>query len=230
MCLRRLLTALNYDNQPKGETMMWASWARRLRSAGVIVILGLIAIGCATSKGTVDSFTQASYQPGSIDKIAIPNLRNANAAPSQARQVTRRVTRAITRKNPDVDIVTPNRFNGFLSDNDLVGKYANFIEDYNTSGIANRAFTEHLKTAGIDGILIGMISRVKQQDGTYGGNRGNTRVTLTFAIVDTTNNSVMWSASADGVKNTATTLEDAPPIAQAIKAAVDKIEPNLPTL
>jgi hypothetical protein len=197
-----------------------------------IALVGTVVLvaGCATSKGTVDSFMQSSYEQGSIDTIAIPRLRNASLAPSQAQQVTRRLTQSVQRKNPNVEIVTANSFNEFLNDRGLVDKYSDFLEDYSTSGIANREFTKHLVDAGIDGILIGVLSRVKQQDGSYGSNKGETRITLSFAVVDANRNTVIWSASADGIKGTATTLGEAPPIAQAVKLAMDKVEANLPKL
>ncbi len=127
-------------------------------------------------------------------------------------------------------MISANTFSNLLNDLGLVGDYSDFIEDYVTSGIANREFLEHLRNNNIDAIMLSELSNAYQQDGAYGRNKAQTRITLTFTIMDTRTNDVIWTASADGIKGSATTVAEAPALIEAINLAVDKISSSVPRL
>lgn len=196
-----------------------------------VVVTSLIFIaGCATNKGMINTSISPSYQKGSIEVLAVPRMINNAAAPSVTSQVTRDLTQAIKKKNPSIKIVSARKFNNILNNNNLVKNYSNFIEDYNTTGIADSDFSKKVAKHGIDGILISNLSRASQVDGQYGRNRGRTRVTISLALVNTHSDNIVWSASADGIKGTVTTFGSAPPINGAVKLAVDKVKQNIPNL
>jgi len=190
----------------------------------------VILAGCAASRGTINSFYEPSYMQGSVNLLAIPTIRNARLAPSESQQIGRSVNRAIAEKNPTVKMMSANKFSNLLNDSGLVDSYADFIEDYITSGIANREFLENLRNNDIDAIMISELSNAYRADGSLGYNLGETRVTISFTIIDTKTNDVIWTAIADGKKGTASTLGDAPPLIEAINLAVEKIVGAVPTL
>ncbi len=136
----------------------------------------------------------------------------------------------IANKNPQLTLVSANSFNNLLNDLGIVDDYSDFIEDYVTSGIANREFLEQLKNKNIDALMISELSNAYQQDGAYGRNLGETRITLTFTVIDTNTNDIIWTASADGIKGTSTTLGTAPALIEAINLAVEKIQESVPIL
>jgi len=196
----------------------------------MVVLLPLLLGACATSKGTINTFYEPSYTEGSVKSLAVPSIRNARLAPSESQQIGRSVNQAIAAANPSLELVSANDFANLLNELGLVDDYSDFIEDYATSGIANREFLQNLRENRIDGIMLSELANVSQQDGAYGRNKGQTRVTLTFTIMDTHTNDVIWTASADGIKGTATTVEPAPPLIEAINLAVEKIRVSVPRL
>lgn len=196
----------------------------------LLIIFALILAGCAINKGTINSFYEPSYQVGSVKSLAVPSVRNARLAPSESQKIGRAVNQAISNKNPNVKLISANDFSNLLNDNKLVNNYADFIEDYVTSGIANREFLEKLKQFEIDAIMISELSNLQQKDGAYGQHAGQTRITLTYTMIDTRTNDVIWTASADGIKGTASTIGEAPPLVEAINLAVEKVKAAVPQL
>ncbi len=195
------------------------------------IIFGLLLLGgCAVNRGTINSFYEPSYIVGSVRSLAVPGIRNARLAPAESQQIGRSVNQAIASQNPNVRMVSANTFNNLLNDLGLVDDYSDFIEDYVTSGIANREFLEQLNAQDIDAVLLSEISKVYQQDGAYGRNAGESRVTLSFTIMDTATNDVIWTASADGVRSTASNVGSAPPLIEAINLAVEKVREAVPRL
>lgn len=193
-------------------------------------ILFVTLVGCAVNKGTINTFYEPSYKVGSVSTLAVPSIRNARLAPSESQKIGRSVNKAISDKNPSVKLMSANRFSNLLNDLGLVDDYSDFIEDYVTSGIANREFLEQLKNNNIDAIMLSELSNAYQKDGAYGYNKAQTRITLTFTIMDTRTNDVIWTASADGIKGSVTTIAEAPALVEAITLAVDKISTSVPKL
>ena len=208
--------------------VLWRSLLKFSRCL-LLLVIALVS-ACAASKGTINTFCEPSYQSGSVTSLAVPTIRNARLAPSESQQIGRSVNQAIAAKNPNLDLISANDFANLLNDLGLVDDYSDFIEDYATSGIANREFLQHLRANRIDAIMLSELSNVTQEDGAYGRNRGQTRVTMTFTVMGTQTNDVIWTASADGMKGTATTVESAPPLIEAINLAVEKIRAAVPRL
>ncbi len=69
---------------------------------------------------------------------------------------------------------------------------------------------------------------VLQRDGVYGLYRGLTTVTVRYSLLGTDSGLLLWEASSDGRKETATTLESAPPLIDVILLAQEKINESLP--
>lgn len=196
----------------------------------MIALIASVSVGCAVKKGTINSYVEPTYQQGSIKKVAVFSIRNASVAPSQARDINVRLIKAIVDKNSDVAIVSPANALKAINEAGLASKWADFVEDYYTSGIANKEIlTEISRALEVDAIMQGQLVNVQQRDGDGWVTTGSTRVTVSFSIVQASTAKEIWSAAADGVSIRAADL-DAPPIAEAIDLALDKVIQNIPSL
>ncbi len=199
----------------------------------VVMVLSIVLTNCAVQKATINTFTDPGYGGGIIKKIAVFPAKNTRLAPSEAQQINRKISQAIKLKNPKVEIMSSAEVNRLLNDNNLADDWAVFIDNYVTSGVPDRTILIDIGNAlGIDAILQGEIVNIFQQDGEfgYGGNRGKTRVTVRFSMLGTKDGKLLWEATSDGIKGTATKLESAPPIIDAVNLAVDKILGTLPPI
>jgi hypothetical protein len=198
------------------------------------VVLGLMAFfvsACAINRGTINSYVEPTYESGSIKRIAVFSIRNARLAPSEARQINRDLIQGLVAKNPDVEVVSPSESLRKINDSDLAGKWADFVEDYYTSGIANKNILgEVAKVLGVDAVMQGQLLNVYQVDGNNWNQKGQTRVTISFSIVETASAKTVWEASADGIKGNAAEYAPAPPIADALDLAMAKVIENMPSL
>lgn len=195
----------------------------------LIILLLLFISGCAVNRASLNQFTDESFNSGLIHKLAIFPIRNVKIVPSEAQQLNRKISMAIHEKNPNIEILGPSESVDILNDNDLADAWGNFLDYYISSGIPNRNTLQEIGSAlKVDAILQAEIVNVFQADGSYGGNKGTTRVTVRLSMLGTKKGKLLWEASSEGVKGTATTLEGAPPLMDAIDLAVDKLLLNIP--
>jgi len=196
-----------------------------------VALIAMPVIACASSKATINSFTDPSYSAQDVGSIAVLPIRNARLAPSGAQAVTRRVSQAIHREAPKVRLMGPTESVQALNDHDLAHDWATFVEDYVKSGVPDAEALGRIgKALNVDALVQGELLNVQQEDGEFGGNKGQTRVTVRFTMLGTRDGTLLWEASSDGIKKTATTLSDAPAIIEAVNLAVNKILENLPPL
>jgi hypothetical protein len=201
-----------------------------LVSLFILVVLLHIS-GCGISRGTINSYIEPTYIQGSVKRLAVFSVRNARFAPSEARQINRKLIQALVTKNPKLQIVSPSEALRIINDNDLASKWADFVEDYYTSGIANHSvLSEISKYLKVDGVLQGQLLNVFQVDGDNWSRKGKTRVSISFSIVETHTAKTVWEATADGIKGNVSALSPAPPVADALELAIQKIIINMPLL
>lgn len=192
-------------------------------------LIAFVSTACATSKATISSYSDPSFASEEIQRLAIFPIRNARAAPSEAFQVNRRVTQEVSRKSPGLEIVTPTEAVNLLNDRELADDWADFYEGYVIGGVPDAAALDRFGQAlDVNAILQGEVVSVFQEDGEFGGNKGQTRVTVRFALLGCSDGKLIWEASSDGIRKSATTLSDAPAIIEAVNLAVDKILSNMP--
>jgi hypothetical protein len=198
-------------------------------SARLLVCASLVVCSCALQTATINQFVDPTYGPGTVNKLAVFPIRNQRLAPSEAQQVNRKISTAINQKNPSIQIMAAPEATQLLNDNGLAESWASFLDNYISSGVPDvkklRSIGEAL---GVDAILQGEMVNVFQQDGRYGLNAGTTRVTVRFSLLGIKDGKLLWEASCDGLATTATTVEPAPAVIQAINVALDKIVQNLP--
>ena len=197
----------------------------------LLSLLGLIFTSCVTNKATINTYVDPNFEQGKIQKIAVFPIRNTRLAPSESQQINRKISQAISRENSSIEIMSSAEATRILNDNGLSGDWAQFLDDYAASGIPNsNILTDIGSTLEVDAILQGEIVSIFQEDGQYGGNKGTTRVTVRFSMLDTNQGNLVWESSSDGIKGTATTVESAPPIIEAVDLAVDKLLSSIPNL
>ena len=187
-------------------------------------------VGCATHTATINSYVDPTYRSGQIQSIAIFPIRNARMAPGEAQQINRRVSVFINRRDPEIRLVSAVEAVNRLNENGLASAWAVFLDNYVSSGVPDvNVLAQIGEAVGADAIIQGEILNVFQQDGAD-GQKGVTRVTVRFTMLDCQNGKMAWEATSDGRRETAIAGEmfHAPPIIEAIYLAVDKVLETLP--
>jgi hypothetical protein len=139
------------------------------------------------------------------------------------------ISQELTRRRPSLKLVSPAEVVRQLNDKGLAKDWADFLEDFTSSGVPNVGTLQRIGEAvEVDVIYQAEIVNVFQQDGQYGGNRGMTRVTVRATMLDTQQGTLVWEATSDGIRGTATTVESAPPIYECVELALQKILSTLP--
>lgn len=202
------------------------------RPLQAIFFIGFIFVtGCATQRATIKTFVEPSIQPESIRSVAVFPMRNVRLLPDESRELNRGVSQAFHQQNPNVRIVGPTESTTLLNQVGLTGKYSDFLRDYATSGIPNVNTLKEIGDAlDVDAILQGEMFDIYQIDGAYGITAGKTSITVRYVLLSTRYGSVLWEATSNAKKETATTLESAPPLYEVILIAQNKILTALPTL
>ena len=196
-----------------------------------LILLSIFVSGCAIGKGTINSFVEPTYEIGSIQKVAVFSIRNAGFAPSQARQINKQIIQSLVAKNPEIEIVSPSEALRKINESNLAEKWADFVEDYYTSGIANKSIlTSVNKLLGVDAVLQGQLLNVYQVDGDCWIRKGKTIITISFSVIENETAKTVWEASADGIKGSASACGIAPPISDALALAIAKVSENMPLL
>lgn len=191
----------------------------------------LIVVSCAVQKATINTYVDPNYQSGRINRIAVFPIRNARLAPSEAQEINRKISMGLKQRNPQIQIVSSAEAIRVLNDHDLADDWAVFLDNYLTSGVPDSKILREIGHAlVVDAILQGEIVNILQEDGHYGRNKGTTRVTVRFTMLDVERGKLVWESSSDGIRTTATTVEPAPPIIDAVNLAVDKILASLPPM
>ena len=136
----------------------------------------------------------------------------------------------INRQNPEIELVSSVTAVARLNEHQLASDWAIFLDNYVSSGVPDASLLGEIGAAiGVDAIIQGEILNVFQQDGAE-GQKGITRVTVRFTMLDVNNGKLAWEATSDGRRETALggDMFHAPPIIEAIELAVDKLLSTLP--
>lgn len=197
----------------------------------VVVLFFILISACATHKGSVNSFVDPSFTDTKIARLAVFPIRNTRAAPAESRQINRRVALELRAQNPRVELVNEVEASSLIDGAGLGEDWASFVTGFAASGIPDVEKISGIGSAiGVDAILQGELVSVQQTDGVYGVNSGTTRVTVRYTLLDARDGRLLWETSAEGRRQTATTLQSAPPVIEAVELAVEKILENLPPL
>ena len=197
----------------------------------VAIICGITLSSCAQQSAKVNSFTDPTFAGGQIKTLAIFPITNSSVAPSEAMRINQTVGPYIAGKNPSVHFISPTEAIDKINEAGLAQKWADFKSAYASSGIPDATTLRAIGAAiGTDGILQGAILKAISQDGMFGVRKGGVEVAIQFTIFDVRSGKVVWQASSDGTSVTATTLEAAPPLSEAIESATHKLAESMPPL
>lgn len=200
-----------------------------ISSSALIPILSLFLVGCAVSSATISTYVEPGFNPSSITRIAVFPMRNAMIAPGQAEALDSAVAQAVKQRRPSIVIVSPTEATKVLNEKGLADKWAQFIDNYKASGIPNAALLREIgDSLGVDAIIQGEINNIQQVNGAFASNKGVTFVAVHYFMMGVQSSTLLWQASSDALRTTTTTVEDAPPIIQAIQLAQQKIVTTLP--
>jgi len=198
---------------------------------GVIAVLLFVVVllaGCY-EEATINTYSDPSFDENTITKLAIFPIKNTKIAPGESRTINRKIAQGIHKSAPNIEIMSSNEAVNKLNEEGLADDWAQFLANYNSSGVPNSKMLFKIGDAlNVDGIMQGEIVNVQQSDGSYGYSSGTTRVTVRYSILGVDSGKLLWEASSDGIRKTATTMEDAPPLIEAILLAQEKIMDNLP--
>lgn len=193
------------------------------------ILIGLFLTGCGASS-SINSYVEPTYRTGGINSLAMFPIRNAMLAPSESRQLNKQLSLEIQRKNPGVNIIPPSKSLRMISDAGLASDWADFVEDYFTSGIPDRVILNKIEKAlNVDAVFQGQLYNVAQVDAVFMGPHAYSRVSLGFSILETRTAKTIWDVSADGSYTQPIDMS-APSIKKVIDIAMKKIKANMPVL
>lgn len=197
----------------------------------ILALCAVVLAGCATHKGASNSFVDPAFASKKIGTVAVFPIRNTRLAPAEARQLNRRLALEIRQQNPGLVLVNEAQSIERIDSAGLGESWSDFVTGFSASGIPDTSKIQGVGEAiGADAILQGELVSLAQQDGVYGGNLGTTRVTVRYTLFDADTGQLLWEISAEGRRQTATTMQDAPPIMEAIELAVEKMLDSLPPI
>lgn len=189
----------------------------------------LLLAGC--SSASINSYVDPALGARRLTSLAVLPLRNGRLAPTQGLEITRDFTSAVHRKDPDLRILGPAAAADSLNAAGLTDSYATFLRDYATSGIPDRAVLRNVGAAlRVDAIMQGEILSLAQRDGHFGVARGRTVVTISVSLFDAQSGTLLWQGTSTGDAERTTTAGAAPPVADAIQLAEQKIIDAMPPI
>ncbi|MFW6035299.1 MAG: hypothetical protein ACOCRZ_03490 [Halothermotrichaceae bacterium] len=201
---------------------------KKIVLALIVFTFIFVLIGC-TDKATINTYSDPSFSKNTITKLAVFPMKNTKLAPSESRTINRKIAQGIKDTDPTIEIISASEATKVMNREGLTDKWADFLDDYSSSGVPNTDTLFKVGDAlGVDGIMQGEIVNIVQADGHYGWNGGVSQVTVRYSILGTDSGKLLWEATSEGRKDTLTTLEDAPPLIEAIMLAQEKIIENLP--
>ena len=208
-----------------------------IRQVVYLSLIGILSYGCVSTSGTTKTYISPSLASTKITSVAIFPLRNAftqtnvSLGTGDMIDINQMFQSEFFKRNANTKLINSVESTELLNKGSLVDIYSDLITVYTVTGIPN---TETLKLIGeqleADVIIQGFVVRVVQRDGVFGGNRGETSVTVRYVMFSTITGEVLWEATSDGYKGTALTTEKAPPVTDVIEILREKIISALPEL
>ena len=134
------------------------------RWSALVLSLVLLLGSCTTTR--VRTYQDPSLSTTPLASVAILPLQNTRLGPQIAIDLNRGIVQALSRSNSSLKIMGPVEAQDKLSSAGLIETYSQFLRDYGTSGLLNKAALAKLgESLGVDAILQGDISQLEQRDG-----------------------------------------------------------------
>jgi hypothetical protein len=105
------------------------------------------------------TFIDPLNQKSSVKSVAVFQMRNSSFSPGETMGMDRDVTQAFSQKNTSVQLMGSDKSARKLNDENLAREYAQFLRDFETSGIPNSTlmqfYREHyMKSSKMKGWLV----------------------------------------------------------------------------
>jgi hypothetical protein len=156
-------------------------------------------------------------------------LQSVRLGPQLAIDLNRGIVQGLASRNTQLKIVGPAEAQEKLSSAGLVETYSQFLRDYGTSGLLNKAALAKIGEAlGVDAILQGDILQLEQQDG-YPYHPAYTKLVLRYSLISLRSGVLLWEISVAARKEK-TALNKAPEIEEVVPIAQKTLLAQIPLL
>ncbi len=184
--------------------------------------------GCAPTKATFNATVNPEISREKISNIAIMPFTGIEANKTNLGKIDTTVMNAFEKKKIKTKI-TGSYFASNKLDKSLITDWETFSNGYAHGKSANVKLISQIgKDLKADGIVQGSVSNIIQHNAEYGAKFGDTKATLTINLFSAATGKLLWSATSQGTVGTLTTNDPAPPVINAVAAAVKEIFLNFP--
>ena len=192
-------------------------------------------IGACTQRGKIDTYTDPALTPGRVRSIAFLPFRNVDYLPPEAREINEAIGNAFVKRNPGLDrIVSEGQIEDLLRPSGLTDEWARLIDPADPESSPVRYLIVRIGTAlNVDAIMQGELVGAAQRHGRIGfltGAVGMSGVAIRYHLYATSDAQLLWSATAQGIATTASSLQPAPDPMVAINLALTEIYKYIPPL
>ena len=194
----------------------------------VVLLFIFIFESCAPTKATFNSTTSPDLSSRKISSIAIMSFSGLDADKTNLGRIDTTAMNAFDKKKINIKITGSYTANTKL-DQTLLNDWKSFSDDYNKGKNADIKLTSQIgKDLKSDVIIQGKVSNIVQNNASYGEKFGDTKITLTINMFSAETEKLLWTATSRGTVGTLTTNDPAPPVIDAVVAAVKEIFLNFP--
>jgi hypothetical protein len=201
------------------------------------ISIGLILSGCVARKASIKSYFNPSLNASKITSVAVFPMRNsfvqkdAGLGTGDVIEINAMIQKAFVTKNPQTIMVDAVSSTDLINKGSLVNSYDTLLRVYENTGLPNTMILNKIgEKLKIDAIIQGFVKDVFQQDGVYGRNGGETKITMKYVMFSTKTGDVLWEVTCQGYKRTATTFGKAPAVFEVIEIIQKKILTAIPAL
>jgi hypothetical protein len=219
-------------------------------TAGLLLIaaFAILAAGCASRQGLVESYTAPEMRRLEIGSVALMPLRDIWLSPAEASQLDEALAAMIALDTPGLEVQDAVEVAATMEDLALADRWQLFYDDYQIREMPDAAMLRLVGEAlAVDAVFQGEISNVELEDakgqildqlssGSDGesgttlvpATEGTVKVTVDFTLFDTERGIRIWEAVAEGAVGIDPARPGELPVFEAARAALDRVARSLP--
>lgn len=194
--------------------------------AGIVFLFTLES--CSPTKATFNATVNPDISKEKISNIAIMPFTGIEANKTNLGEIDTTVMNAFNKKKIKTRVIGSYIAANKL-DQSLLKDWKSFSDGYVQGKSANVNLISQIgKELKADVIVQGKVSNIVQNNAEYGAKFGDTKATLIINMFSSATGKLLWTATSQGTVGTLTTNDPAPPIIDAVAAAVKEIFLNYP--
>ncbi len=191
--------------------------------------------GACIRRGKIDTYTDPALTPGRVRSIAFLPFRNVDYLPPEAREINEAIGNAFVKRNPGLShIVSDEQAGEILRPSGLMDEWARLFNASDPESAPDGNLTRKIGRAlNVDAIMQGGLVGAAQRHGRIGfltGAVGMSGVAIRYHLYAASDAQLLWSATAQGIATTASSLQPAPDPMVAINLALTEIYKYIPPL